>query len=184
MNEASIRTQMQKVLDLCVSDVAGIRSGRATSSLVENIVVPAYGGQQRLKIQELATISLSDPQTIVIDPWDKSIIGDIKKGILEANIGLSPALDGEVIRLSVPPLTTEDKQSFIKLLNQKLESGKVMIRQVRGEAIKEVQKAFTDKEFGEDEKFDQEKKVQEITDEFVGKIEGLGEKKKQDLLQI
>ena len=169
---------------MVTSDIAGIRTGRAAPAIIEGISVAVYGGAQRLKIQELATISSPDPQSIVIDPWDKSIIGEIKKGILEANIGFNPAIDGELIRLSVPPLTSEDREKFVKLLSQKIEAGRVMIRQIRGEAMKEVQKAFAEKEFGEDEKFGREKRVQAITDEFIAKIEEMGERKKQELLQI
>ena len=91
---------MDQVLSMFVADIASLRTGRASASLVENLVCPAYGGTQRLRVKELASITSPDPQSLVIDPWDKSIIGDIKKGILEANVGLSPAIDGEIIRLS------------------------------------------------------------------------------------
>src|SRR3972149_2193792 len=103
MDEASLRSRMQQVLDLVTSDIGGIRTGRATPALVEGLAVPVYGGQQKLKIQELATISAPDVQTIVIDPWDKSIIGEIRQGIMDANIGMNPSIDGELIRINLPP---------------------------------------------------------------------------------
>jgi ribosome recycling factor len=184
MDESSIRSKMQSSLDIVVSDIAGIRTGRATPALVENISCPAYGGTQRLKVVELATITAPDPTQIIINPWDKSIIGDIKKGIMEANIGMNPSIDGEVIRITMPPLTTEDREKYVKLLSTKLESGKVMIRQVRADEMHEIKKKFEAKEMTEDEKFGNEKKLQEITDEYVGKIEEMGEKKKAELLQI
>lgn len=184
MDELSIRSKMQSSLDIVASDVAGIRTGRATPSLVENIVCPAYGGTQRLKVVELATITAPDPTQIIINPWDKSIIGDIRKGITEANIGMNPMMDGEIIRITMPPLTTEDREKYIKLLSTKLESGKVIIRQVRADKMHEIKKKFEAKEITEDEKFGNEKKLQEITDEYVGKIEEMGEKKKAELLQI
>lgn len=184
MDETSIRSKMQPILEAVVTDIASIRTGRASPSIVQNLVVAVYGGGQRLRISELTTISLSDAQTIVIDPWDKSIIGEIRQGIMAANVGLTPNIDGEVIRISLPPLTTEDREKYVKVLSQKLETGKVMIRQVRSEAMKDVARAFEAKEFGEDDKFAREKKVQGITDEFITKIEGVGEKKKQELLQI
>ena len=184
LDEASVRLKMQQVLTVVSSDISGIRTGRAAPSIVEGIVVSVYGGTQKLKIQELSSITSPDPSSIVISPWDKSIIGEIKKGILSANIGFNPSIDGDVIRISVPPLTTEDREKFVKLLSQKLESGKVMIRQIRADAMKEVEKSFGEKEFGEDEKFRQEKRVQEVTDEFIIKIEEAGEKKKRELLQI
>ncbi|SRR3989339_416719 len=184
MDETSIRLQMQKVLELVLSDIGSLRTGRAMPSLVENIICPAYGGTQRLRVQELGTITVPDTQTLVIDPWDKSIIGDIKKGILEANIGLNPSVDGEIIRIALPPMTTEDREKYTKLLGGKLESGRIMIRQARAEAMKDIKRVFEGKEISEDMKFDQEKKVQEITDEYVGKIDESGERKKQELLQI
>jgi ribosome recycling factor len=184
MDEASLRNRMQQVLALVQNDIASLRTGRATPSLVENIVCPAYGGTQRLKVQELATITVPDTQSLLITPWDKSIIGDIRKGMLEANIGLNPSIDGEVIRISLPPMTTEDREKYTRLLSQKLESGKIMMRQIRADGMHEVKKQFEAKEISEDMKFDAEKKVQALTDEFVGKIDEAGEKKKQELLQI
>lgn len=184
MDEASVRLRMQQVLDLVIGDIASLRTGRAMPSLVENIVCPSYGGTQRLKVQELGTISVPDPQTLVISPWDKSIIGDIRKGILEANIGLNPAIDGEIIRIILPQMTTEDREKYVRLLAQKLESGRIMVRQARAEAMHEIKKAYEAKELSEDMKFDAEKKVQALTDEFVGKVDEAGEHKKQELLQI
>ncbi|OGM80701.1 ribosome recycling factor [Candidatus Woesebacteria bacterium RIFOXYB1_FULL_41_13] len=184
MDESSIRSKMQLTLDVVASDIGAIRTGRATPALVENIVCPAYGGTQRLRVMELATISVPDPTQIVINPWDKSIIGDIRKGIVEANIGLNPSIDGEIIRIVIPPMTTEDREKYVKLLSGKLENGKVAVRQVRGDEMHDIKNKFEAKEITEDDKFAFEKKLQEITDEFVAKIEEMGEKKKTELLQI
>lgn len=184
MDEASIKQKMQQVLELVSSDIASIRTGRATPALVEDIVCLAYGGTQRLKVKELATINSSDTQTLVISPWDKSIIGEIKKGIMEANIGFNPSIDGEIIRISLPPMTTEDREKYVKLLGTKLENGKVIIRQIRGDIMRDLKEGFEKKEISEDEKFASEKKLQEITDEFVEKIEELGQKKEQELMKV
>jgi len=184
MDDASIRTKMQAVIELLVSDVSSLRTGRATPAIVEDLAVSVYGGQQRLKVNELATITSPDHQTIVISPWDKSIIGEIKKGIEAANVGLSPAIDGEIIRISLPPLTTEDREKFVKLLGAKIENTKIMIRQIRGDFMHDFKKDFEEKEITEDEKFSFEKKLQTITDEFIKKIEEVGERKKQELLSI
>ena len=184
MDETSIRFRMQQVVDLTTSDMGSIRTGRSTSSLVNGVVVAVYGGTQKLKIQELATITTPDTQTIVIDPWDKSIIGEIRQGILAANIGMNPAIAGEIIRIALPPLTTEDREKYVKLLSTKLENGKIAIRQIRGDAMHDIKKSFEEKELSEDEKFELEKKMQLITDEFVSKIDEAGNRKKQELLQI
>ena len=184
MEESTIRSKMQEVLDMVITDIGTIRTGRATPGLVEELAVVVYGGQQKLKINELATISSPDPETIIIDPWDKSIIGDIKQGILAANIGFNPSVDGEIIRISLPAMTTEDREKYVKLLSTKLESGRVMIRQIRADVMRDLKKNFENKELSEDEKFNQEKKLQGITDEFVGKIDENGKKKEAELLQV
>ncbi len=175
---------MQSTIEVVAGDIAGIRTGRASSSLVENIVCPAYGGTQRLRVMELASISAPDPGQIIISPWDKSIIGDIRKGIIEANIGLMPSIDGEVLRIVIPPMTTEDREKYVKLLSAKIENGKVAIRQVRADEMHSIKEKFEAKEITEDDKFAFEKKLQEITDEFIGKIDEMSEKKKTDLMQI
>lgn len=184
MDEASILAKMQSAVNAIASDIAGVRTGRATPSLVENIVVPAYGGTQRLRVMEVGSITCPDPNQIVISPWDKSIIGDIRKGIMEANLGFNPSIDGEVIRIVIPLMTTEDREKYVKILSTKLENGKVMIRQVRADEMHEIKKRFEAKEITEDEKFTFEKKLQELTDSFIAKIDEMGEKKKQELLQI
>ena len=184
MDEASVRSKMSEVVNLITSDVGAIRTGRAVPALVQGLEVAVYGGAQKLKVQELATISAPDTSSLVVDPWDKSIIGEIKQGILAANVGLNPMIDGEIIRISLPPLTTEDREKYVKLLSTKIENGRVMIRQIRGDAMHEIRKKFEAKEVSEDEKFSQEKRLQEITDEFIKNIEGVGERKKQELLQI
>lgn len=184
MNESSVRDEMSKALDALSEDLASIRTGRATSALVENVVISAYGGAQRLKIQELAGITIPDPQMIVIEPWDKSIIGEIRQGILAANIGMNPSIDGEVIRIAMPPMTSEDREKYIKLLHAKLENARVSIRQVRGDEMKNIKLQFEKKEITEDDKFAFEKKLQELTDEFIEKIEERGRVKEEELRSI
>jgi ribosome recycling factor len=184
MDETLIRKRMDEVLELVKSDVSSVRTGRATPAIVEDLQVTVYGGQQRLKVNELATISSPDTQSIVIDPWDKSIIGEIRKGIETANIGLTPSIDGEIIRISLPPMTTEDREKFVRLLSTKIENGKVMIRQIRGDAMRDIKAAFEEKNLSEDEKFNKEKRLQQLTDEYVEKIEAIGESKKAELLKI
>ena len=184
MDETLLRSKMQAAVELVTSDIGAIRTGRATPALVEGLVIAVYGGTQKLKVQELATISAPGAQSLVIDPWDKSIIGEIRQGIAAANIGMNPMIDGELIRVTMPPLTTEDREAYSRLLSTKLENGRVMIRQLRGDAMHEIKKQFEEKELSEDEKFAQEKRLQEVTDEFIGKLDEAGEKKRQELLSI
>lgn len=188
MDELATRKKMQGALDALQKIIGTIRTGRATPALLENLEVGVYGGAQRLRILELASISASDPQTLVIDPWDKSVIGEIKKGIEIANIGMNPTIaaggSGEIIRITLPSLTTEDREKYVKLLSQKLEESKIVIRQIRGELMKNIKRELEEKKIREDEKFAFEKNLQALTDEFIGKIEEMGNRKKQELLQI
>lgn len=184
MDEAVVRAKMQSVLDLTLKDASSIRTGRATASLIEDIIISAYGGTQRLRLVELATITTPDSQTLLISPWDKSIIGEIKQGILAANMGINPAVDSDAIRLAFPPMTSEDRDKYVKLLSAKIESGRIMIRQVRGEFMHEIKKVFAEKTISEDEKFRREKNLQKITDDFMAKIEEIFQRKRSELMQI
>src|SRR5581483_740861 len=138
------KQKMQKAMEVLHGDLATIRTGRATPSLVDTLVVSVYGGSTRMKIVELATIGISDPQTLLITPFDPSIIGEIQKGIMEANVGLTPSIDGQNIRISIPPLSEERRQQLIHLIRQKLENGKIMVRQARHDAMNEIKKKTDD----------------------------------------
>lgn len=184
MDNSKTKTKLQEVVNLVKQDISTIRTGKANVTSVAELSVSVYGGAQTLKINELANVTSPDTKTIVIDPWDKSIIGDIKKGILVANAGITPSIDGEVIRISFPPLTTEDRKKFSKILSSKIESGKVMIRQVRAEAMKGIRDAFENKELSEDEKFRKEKELQKTIDDFNEQLDQLYSAKEKELLQI
>lgn len=178
------RDQMKKAIEVTRTDLSSIRSGRATPVLVENIVVSVYGGSQKLKIMELATITTMDAKSIVIAPFDSSITAEIERGLLEANTGFTPVVDGEIIRISLPPLSEERRQEYIKLARTKLEGGRIMVRQVRAEAMKDLKKLEADAQISEDERKHGEKMIQELTDEMVAEIDALGEKKEEELLQV
>ncbi len=174
------RTHMQRALELLQGDISTIRTGKAIPSLVEGLVISAYGGSTKLKVMELGTVAATDPQTLVITPFDPSISGEIQKGIQESHTGLSPTIDGQFIRISIPPLSQERREQLIHLMKQKLENGKILIRQARHEAMIEVKKQAA----SEDEEKRIEKEIQKITDEFIGQIDTMGMQKEQELLQI
>lgn len=172
---------MTKVLDVLKTDIATVRTGRATPSLVENIVISAYSGSAKLKVMELATIAAQDTQTLVITPFDQVTIHEIEKGIQEASTGLNPVVDSPVIRISIPPLSQERREELIHLMKQKLENGRVMIRQARQEAMNEVKKAD---DLSEDDKKHLEKEIQRVTDDFMAQVEAMGKQKEDELLQM
>ena len=175
------KEKLHKVLDVLKDDLSTIRTGRATPSLVENIVVSAYGGSAKLKVMELATIAAVDNKTLVITPFDASVIQDLEKGIEAANAGLTPIVDSNVIRISIPPLSQERREDLIKAMRHKLENGKVMVRQVRHEMIEDMKKDY---EGREDDIKRLEKEVQKLVDETIETIEDWGKQKEEELLQI
>jgi len=175
------KEKLQKVLDVLKDDLATIRTGRATPALVEHIVVPVYGGSAKLKVMELATIAASDNQTLILTPFDASVIHDLQKGIEAANAGLNPVVDSTILRITIPPLSLERRQELIKSMKHKLENGKVMIRQVRHEMIEDMKKDY---EGREDDIKRLEKEIQRFVDETSETLDEWGKQKEQELLQI
>ncbi len=178
------KTQMDKVLEVLKTDLSTVRVGKASPALVEHLVVNAYGGTQKLKVIELAQIQASDPQTIAITPYDQSIIGEIHKAILESNTGLTPVIDGNIIRISIPPLSEERRQELVHLVNQKLEGGRIQVRQVRHQALNDIKRQFNEKQITEDDNQRLEKEIQKLTDETIIQIDSLGKQKEQELMAI
>lgn len=174
-------SRMHKVLDLLKQDLATVRTGRAMPSLVENISINAYGGSAKLKVMEMATVHAQDLQTLVISPFDQSTIHEIQKGIQEANIGLNPVVDAPIVRITIPPLSTERRQELIHLTKQKLENGRIMVRQARQDGMNDIKK---NEELSEDEEARLEKEVQKATDDAMAQIDAMGKQKEEELLQI
>lgn len=165
-------------------DLSSVRSGRATPALVENILITAYGGTAKMRVMEMATITAMDAKTIMIAPFDPTQLADIEKGIQEANVGLTPIVDGEVIRITIPPLSEERRQEYLKLAKAKLESGKIMIRQIRQQGMKDFSREEDAGTMSEDQRKVGEKKLQELTDEMVAELETMEERKEAELMQI
>jgi ribosome recycling factor len=181
---SSARTKMFKAFEVTKNDLLSVHTGRAAPSLVDNLEVAVYGGSTKLKIKELATVTSSDVQTLLIHPFDPSTRDEIVKGILEANTGFTPVAEAEVIRISIPSLSKERREEYIKLAKAKLEAGRIMVRQVRHEEMSGLKKLLESKEITEDDKKRLEKHVQELTDEMIVEIDHLGEIKEKELMQI
>ena len=179
-----MRQKMQKAFLVLQEDLLTVRTGRAMPSIIENVVVNVYQGTQKLKIKELATIGVSDPQTLVLAPFDHSITNEIQKGIMEANIGLTPSSDGNVIRISIPSLSEERRRDLTKLMKQKIENGKISIRQIRQDTRNIVRKKHNEKQISEDQMYRLDQEIQEITDEIVSAVDEMGSKKEEELLRI
>ena len=181
---SEMRQKMQKALMVLQEDLSTVRTGRAMPSLVENVVVSVYAGAERLRIKELATIAASDAQTLVLQPFDPSIASEIQKGIMEANIGLTPSSDGQVIRISIPPLSEERRKELIKLMKQKLENGRIAIRQIRQDSRNIVRKQHNDKDISEEQMFRIDEEIQKITDQIMIPVDEMGNRKEAELMQI
>lgn len=150
--------------------------------MVEDLEVSAYG--QKMKLRELAGISVPDPQLFVLEPWDKSVMADIEKAIRESKLGLSPAVDENIIRIPVPPLSEERRREFVKLVREKVEAAREKVRRARQEAIEEVRRQEKDKEISEDDKFRRQKEIQEQVEECNREIQEIGQRKEEEILKI
>lgn len=163
-------------------EIAGIRTGRASSLLVENIAVSCYNS--KMTIKELASISVPDVKLILIEPWDKSIINDIDKAIQLSGLGLSPNNDGNVIRVALPSLTTERRAQLVKTLKAKQEEIRIEMRKVREEERNLIKKTEKDGNISEDEKFRLDKKLQDEVDKTGELIKKMTEDKEKEIMTI
>ncbi|MBZ9577788.1 ribosome recycling factor [Patescibacteria group bacterium] len=175
-----IKPEMEKVISFLERELVKIRTGRASASLVEDVVVECFG--QKFPLKQLAAISSSGPRQIVIQPWDKSYIEPIEKAISQSSLGTAPVVDKDLIRISLPPLSDEYRKNLLRILSEKQEEAKKTIRHWRGEAWEEVQERTKQGEIREDDKFRAKDNLQELVDEYNEKIEEIGERKKKEIL--
>jgi ribosome recycling factor len=176
------RDHMQKSLEVLKKDFNTLRTGRVTTAVVENIKVDYYGAPTPLN--QAASITAADATTIVISPWDKTLLPEIERAIQEANIGVNPNNDGDVIKLFFPPMTVEQREAEAKKAKQFGEKAKIAIRNVRRDANDKVKKLFKEKLITEDEEKRGLEEVQKITDEFVKKVDDLVKQKEQEILKV
>ncbi len=177
--KANARKKMEKSLNLLTQELSQLRTGRASPALLEGIKVEYYNSM--LPLNQVASISIPEPRLIVIQPWDKTVLPNIEKAIFKSAIGLTPNNDGNVIRLPIPPLTTERREELIKLSQRIGEEAKVAIRNIRREANNEIKRAAKDKKISEDESYKGQEEIQKITDEFIEKVEEVLNKKEKEI---
>ncbi len=176
-----VKPEMDKVISFLERELSKIRTGRASSSLVEDIVVDCFG--QKLPLKQLASISSPEPKQIIIQPWDKSYIESIEKAISQSSLGTSPIVDKDMIRISLPPLSDEYRETLKRVISEKQEEARKTIRHWRGEAWDEVQAKTKEGEIREDDKFRAKDELQDLVDEYNKKIEDLGERKQKEISQ-
>lgn len=176
------RPDFQEVLNHLRDELSTVRAGRANPQIVERIMVEAYGAPTELK--GVASIMVPDARTILIEPWDKSLVKEIEKGIQEAKIGLNPTIQGNAVRIAIPPMTEENRKQLIKIMNEKLEHGRVGVRNVREKIRADIVKAEKDKEITEDEKYKLLEQVDKTAAGFNDQIKKMGTEKEEEIMTI
>lgn len=174
--------RMQKAVEALKQDISSIRTGRASSALIERITVDYYGTPT--PINQVASISVPDARLLVIQPWDRKLLTDIEKAIQKSDLGINPNNDGQVIRLAVPPLNEERRREMVKTLHKKLDEHKVAIRNIRRDTQDKFRDREKKKEISEDELKRSTDRLQKLTDRFVDEMDKVGKSKEQEILEV
>ena len=179
---AAAEQKMGRAVEAMERDFHTVRTGRASTSLVERLQVDYYGTQTPLN--QLAGISVPESHQIVIQPWDRSVLGAIEKAIQKSDIGLVPNVDGTVVRLNIPPLTEERRKDLVRVVHKRMEEARVEIRNIRRDVADDLKKEEREGDVGSDESRRQLEALQRTTDRFVGEVDRLGEVKEQEVLEV
>lgn len=174
--------KFEKTLNHAQEGFSTLRTGRASSQLLDAVYIEAYGS--KMALHEVASISTPDTQLLVIKPWDKSLLAAIEKGVQLAQLNLNPVIDGDIIRIAVPPLTQERRQEMVKTLHQKEEEVKVMLRNVRSDVRKDIEKQEGEAGVSEDDLKSETEELDNTVREYTTKLEEMSKKKEQELLNI
>ena len=176
-----IKPEMDKAVTFLEGEISKIRTGRASPSLVEDIVVDCFG--QKFPLKQLAAISSPEPKQVVVQPWDKSYVEGIERALRESSLGVSPVVDKDVIRIILPPLTEEYRKNLVKILSEKKEDVYQTIRHWREKAWQEIQAGFKDGSIREDDKFRAKDELQKEVDEYNKKIDDICNKKEKEIME-
>ena len=174
--------RMQKAVEALKQDIASIRTGRASSALIERITVDYYGTPT--PINQVASISVPEARLLVIQPWDRKMLVDIEKAIQKSDLGINPNNDGQVIRLAIPPLNEERRREMVKTLHKKLDEHKVAIRNIRRDAQDKLRDREKKKEISEDELKRSTERLQKLTDRFIDEMDKVGKTKELEILEV
>ena len=175
-----LKSDLEKTVESFKSEIAGLRTGKATPALVENIEVDYYG--QKMPLKHVAAISASQAKTIIIQSWDKNAVIPIQNAIQNSGLGVSPIVDGQIIRINLPALSEESRKDLVKILYQEAEQARISVRQRREEAWKEIQDLTDEGKIREDDKFRAKEELQKTVDGFNEKIKELAEKKEEEIM--
>ena len=176
------QTRMGKSIDALKHELTRLRTGRASTALVDGIKVPAYGSE--MPLNQVASVALGDARSIIITPFDKSLVGPVEKAILASDIGITPTTAGTVIRLNMPPLTEERRRELAKHVSHEGENAKIAIRNVRRDAMQKVKDLLKEKQISEDEERRADDEIQKLTDRFVKDVDGVVKAKEDELMSM
>ena len=176
------KTRMDKTLESLRSDFVGLRAGRAHASLLDGIMVEAYGSLT--PISQVGTVNVPDPRTLSVSVWDKSLAKSVEKALRESDLGLNPVSDGALIRIPIPPLSEERRKELVKVAGKYAEQNKVAIRNIRRDALDEIKKLKKDSQISEDDEKRFENEIQKLTDDSIKKIDEMLETKEKDIMQV
>jgi ribosome recycling factor len=179
---SELRDKMNKTIEALKRDFKRIRTGRASTALLDGIKVDCY--ETQMPIEQVATISVPESRLITIQPWDQSIIGNIEKSILKSELGLTPMNDGKIIRIAIPPLTEERRKELAKLARKMAEESKIAIRNIRRDANDMFKELKNEKELSEDEFYRCQDEVQTVTDEFIEKLDEVTANKEKEITEF
>ena len=182
--ENTLKSNMSQAVDHFKQELASIRSGRAHTSMVEDLKVSCYGGESELKLKEIAAISAPDVNIIVIEPWDKSIAHDIERAVTKSDLGLTPIIDGTIIRLQLPLMSTQRREELTKILHKKLEDSRISIRAIRRDFHNFLRDKEREKKISEDFSKRIMDKLQKITDQHIDMIDELAKKKESEIKSV
>lgn len=176
------KPKMEKAFVHFEEEIASIKAGKASPNVLNGVMVESYGSQ--MPVNQVASVTVPDARTILIQPWDKTLLGAIEKAIINSNLGMTPSNNGETIRLNVPPLTEERRKELMKQIKAEAESARVSIRNVRREAIEAIKKAVKADGLPEDVAKDGEDEVQKIVDDYSKKIDGVLAAKEKEIMTV
>jgi len=176
------QVKMESSLNASAQELKSIRTGRASLSLLDGVTVSYYG--TATPINQVASLAIPDPSLITVQPWDVSVIGEIEKAVMKSDLGLNPSNDGKIIRIPIPPLTEERRKQLAKVVGKIAESGKTSIRNIRRAGNEEIKELKQNGEISEDDQHRGFNKIQELTDEYIKKLEDFSQKKQKEIIEL
>ena len=182
MDVGELKRRMQGAIQTLKHELAGLRTGRASAALVEPVQVQAYG--QSMQLIQVASITVPEPRTLSVQVWDKSMVSAVDKAIRDANLGLSPVVEGQILRLRIPELNEQRRREMVKLAHKYAEDARVAVRHVRRDGLDRLKKLLKDKALSEDDEKRFETEVQKATDQSVGEVDGVVEAKEKEIMQV